>query len=700
MAATAPAAPAPTSAAPPAPLRGRALVERERGYPRATLFRTAVEVAARRGTPIQDVVAMAKDYDMVLAKALDEEIVGLVKAAPYLQAIKARYPTKIVLDHFLFEGRNPLSAQPSVFPGHWLLLNGTTLTADLSASETTLRVANGALVLEGEAVQITALDAGGKPDWSKVEQIRVKSVSGDRVTVDRGQFGSSATAFKAGAARVAAHAYVTYSENTIWKYNFCLESPRDAQGRRLVDALARTLADYIAPGGVLAGIDGYQFDVARFSTGSTQQRTRRLDCDNDGEPDSGYANGRSSYGLGAASFFTTLRSLVGDDVLLLSEATGGLNERSITQANGIEIESFPDLHAWDHFSASFQRYRYWVENARAPRLSFLQLKETAEAFTRCADRDKGTNWRYRLAIAAALMGDGYFAWLPIDEDDAACSYRHPTLGYAYAEPDELTAGRDGRWGYLGQALEQPRRVDRGAGVTVLSADFEATAGVTIALQGKSSATSALDRERPGGGASSLRITVTAIDPDPNDGRVRASLAPMRVQKDREYAISLKVRADTGYGKVDPTYAALPRKVSFDVLVGGKQAPTPAQAAPLLDVMADATWRQYVLSFVAPADDAAATVRIALGTEPGDVWLDDVRVSEGGPDLFVRRFENGVVLLNATAAPHAFDLARLFPGVSLRRIDGAVDRAVNTGQPVSGTVTVPARDALILLAAGR
>jgi hypothetical protein len=65
-------------------------------------------------------------------------------------------------------------------------------------------------------------------------------------------------------------------------------------------------------------------------------------------------------------------------------------------------------------------------------------------------------------------------------------------------------------------------------------------------------------------------------------------------------------------------------------------------------------------------------------------------------VFVRRFENGVVLMNASSSPFAFDVGKLFPGTSLRRIDGVVDKVVNDGQTVGSAVTVPARDALILL----
>ena len=296
------------------------------GFPRPVLFRSGIETAAVRGVPAEEMVALAKPYDMVIAKALDEEVVDRSKVAPYLRAIKQASPEKIVLDHFLLMGRNPKSTYPPVWPGHWLLLNGTTLAGDLGDGDgdTTLVLAERSIVVAGEDIQVMALDAAGRPDYARVEQMRVVAVTGDRATVERATDGGARQRFEARRTRVAAHASVTYNATTgpIWKYNFCRESPRDPLGRRLIEALAQPLAEYLKPGGILGGLDGYQFDVAAFSTNGQREGQRRLDCDNDGAPDSGYVKGVSSYGLGVVEFQSVLRGLVGERVLLISEATG------------------------------------------------------------------------------------------------------------------------------------------------------------------------------------------------------------------------------------------------------------------------------------------------------------------------------------------------------------------------------------------
>ena len=157
-------------------------------YPRPLLFRSAIEVHAIRGGDVDAAVALAAKYDLIIVKALDEEILDRAKVAPYLREIKRRAPEKIVLNHYDLQSHHPTSTSPTVWPGHWLLLNGTSLTAGAgdAPGDTTLAVASGAAVRVGDDLQVTALDVTGKPDYSRVEQMHVLGVNGTRVTVERG----------------------------------------------------------------------------------------------------------------------------------------------------------------------------------------------------------------------------------------------------------------------------------------------------------------------------------------------------------------------------------------------------------------------------------------------------------------------------------------------------------------------------------
>ena len=87
--------------------------------------------------------------------------------------------------------------------------------------------------------------------------------------------------------------------------------------------------------------------------------------------------------------------------------------------------------------------------------------------------------------------------------------------------------------------------------------------------------------------------------------------------------------------------------------------------------------------------------VVEGSEP--VWLLDL-TAHAHPDGIYREFEQGLVLANPSFHPYTFDLHRLLPGASFRRLRGSSDQdpETNNGQPVGGTLRIPPRDALFLV----
>jgi hypothetical protein len=68
------------------------------------------------------------------------------------------------------------------------------------------------------------------------------------------------------------------------------------------------------------------------------------------------------------------------------------------------------------------------------------------------------------------------------------------------------------------------------------------------------------------------------------------------------------------------------------------------------------------------------------------------------DAIYRVFEQGIVLANPSLKPYTFDLSRLSPGRSYRRIQATAnqDTETNNGQPVGSSVTLGEREGLFLL----
>jgi hypothetical protein len=68
------------------------------------------------------------------------------------------------------------------------------------------------------------------------------------------------------------------------------------------------------------------------------------------------------------------------------------------------------------------------------------------------------------------------------------------------------------------------------------------------------------------------------------------------------------------------------------------------------------------------------------------------------DVIYREFEHGLVMANPAPRPYEFDLDKLFPGKSWRRLRGTPlqDPRANNGSPVSGKLTLGPKDALFLV----
>lgn len=84
-----------------------------------------------------------------------------------------------------------------------------------------------------------------------------------------------------------------------------------------------------------------------------------------------------------------------------------------------------------------------------------------------------------------------------------------------------------------------------------------------------------------------------------------------------------------------------------------------------------------------------------GTEP--VWIESIQVF-AHPDVMIREFEKGLVLVNPSDHPYTFDLEKLTPGKRYRRLRGSSqqDPKTNDGSPVEGTLTLEPRDGLFLI----
>lgn len=130
-------------------------------------------------------------------------------------------------------------------------------------------------------------------------------------------------------------------------------------------------------------------------------------------------------------------------------------------------------------------------------------------------------------------------------------------------------------------------------------------------------------------------------------------------------------------------AALPRTIR--VALGGATSGEFASSGLSIGT----TWKQYQVALVA-SGSGPARLTFQLGTEAGDVWLDDCHLQVGATTIYRRDFQNGTVLVNPSSNYLSVPLERQF-----RRISGTSDPAVNDGAIVN-QVTLAPSDALFLI----
>jgi len=430
--------------------------------PRAFFFRNAEGFAANRKITYERWEACFERLMGIQGKVLDEEVLGRQARNPeFFTRFKKRHPDQLVLLHFNGNARDPRYQTDGFFAGHWVYHNGAKVLADIPAEAgvTEIRVSNATLFRTGvgryrtsnEDIGLCVLDAAGKPDWSKSEQVQLVSVDAKKrlIRVKRGCYGTQPRGFEAGKAWAAAH--VTEGpwgskNNLMWFYNHSTTCPRDAAGRTCDDVLVADLARRFAKGGQLAAFDGVEFDVLHGSCHGGRPG-RRPDCDGDGKGDSGFIGGRNVYGIGVIEFIRKLRKALGEDVLILADGHMGRHQRAFGLLNGIESEGWPDLRdaRVEDWSGGMNRHLFWLANGREPHFNYINHKFNSPGDQ--PGRPKRTpvpHSTVRLVMAAGELTDSAFCFAQPPAKDKRSDL--------IAIWDELWMGTDKRVGWLGRPV--------------------------------------------------------------------------------------------------------------------------------------------------------------------------------------------------------------------------------------------------------
>lgn len=655
----------------------------EGGYPRAFFFRQAEEVAASRRP---DYAAWDRQFSGlmgIMGKALDEEVPGRSVTADFFTRFKAAHPRQAVLLHMNGNSRDPRFESERFFAGHWLYYNGATITRDVPATpgEVTIAVSDPGVFEAGggrrgggpgDDVGLCVLDAHGRPDWSQAEHVELLAIdrAARTIRVRRGLPGGKPRAFAAGRAYAAAHCVEEPGGSTgarnRWLYNYATTCPRDAQGRNGADIAAAHLGELFGPGGRLAAFDGLEFDTTYHVPHTRGKRTRGADSDADGKRDDGVVGGVNVYGVGVIGFYRTLRGILGEDRLIMADGAFRNEEqqRGTGWLNGIESEGWPhlqDQHVTD-WSGGLNRQMFWRDYGRAPALSYINHKFNEPGGATAREKRLTVPFHItRLVLAAAVCTDSAITYL-LAPDGAGMR----TAGVW----DELVAGPRRQPGWLGQPLGPAVHLARRSPDLLAGA----TGAALLARCRSDDASLAVD-----GGA----VRIAARKAGAKQFVVRLPGLPVGGPD-----LFLSVTARGAPIKNHP--AGMARLLHAAVRKPGAQGDAAPRSMSWLGA------REFTSGFYF-GGLAGGPVEVELTFESAEpVWISSLTV-HAAPDLVAREFATGAVIANPSARPQDFDLAALFPGKTLRRLEATAgqDAQANSGVRANGVVRLAAKDALFL-----
>lgn len=577
-----------------------------------------------------------------------------------------------------FGWTGPATEDCAFYAGHWLYYPGTQLQRGLTSTDTVAYVKDASRLTVGEYVVIYDAPAGS---FENAEHTRVvgidRSTTPHKVTLASRGFKSTARYHGYGsiiAQHVQSRGYTVQN----WAYNTSLACPRDANNRTIAEVMANWLDENVGKKGngvpadvVVDGIyfdsDSYFFDVSE------------IDIDNDLVADAGISDtGVNLWGEGLEYFY----SMVRDRFPNIRVVGGTRHSRGFGTLNGTQLEGWPTTgdykatipnYTHDGFDSNLQRYKVHLQYHTTPEGYVEQLSKAPTRLYPHGATPPNTNAAFRFSLASSLLGESHFGtqnssiepdpWW--DEYAVDVKPGSPTYGRAIASnPDDESAIRAHK-GWLGYPIGPYERVydeqafDPGRSL-LTNGGFEtgingwrftninASVVSTVRLAGQNALNIRYHQEYTRN-VDSAKVTGEAV----------------YLTAGKEYTLAFAVKAT--------------KMREISVRVQGIKS----------KFLVPTDWTRVVHTFKAETSGWAAPTFL-MGRENIPVYLDEVYLFEGNANVFVREFDNGIVVVNATPSQRWIDLGQPF-----QRIRGTGQDPINNGATIT-SVTLPAYDAAILV----
>lgn len=591
----------------------------------------------------------------VIRKFVFEELPGIhPESHEWANRYAADNPKVLMLLHLNGEARQVMDfpdVHQRYFPGHWVYEPGSLLTAGIDESDTELqlqdakpfkvkgyvnREKDGSKSWFPQHLLLVRVDERGERQWYESEYAILEGVDYKRktITVKRGCLFTKPRAHGGGKTCALPLAGGVWGGKPMWFYNLSSVCPKDRNGRTAADAFVAEIAEWFARDGRLRNFNGIAFDVNYF-----EARHPSWDVDNDGKSDSGFAGGRNVWMEGDWHFLTKLRETLGENLLITADGQHEENQRAVGVLDGIESEGLVQHNdGFRGFSRTVNTHLYWQRNnTRKHDLRYIVLK-----LMNPADEKRGEQLRRFATGTACCLGA-----LVTDTGD-------PALPEAFAKPGALGFPQ----GDLIRLARNAPDLLKGSGKPVALLPRLKAEGCSL----RQDAGPLLVRAEEGTPAEPMRVTLQGVEVPAGDLTLFVEMEALDPLEGftKETRVPRAVRArfskvpDYGEGRYNACYADLygyigthgPSVLSFYLR-------RPGVGAERMDVTFEIQGRG----------------RAALRS----------LTAHSAPDVLVRAFDRGVVVVNPALEPTTVPVAELLPQVA--------------GLPTS--VDVPALDARFL-----
>lgn len=647
-------------------------------------------------------------HDAVILKIFSEEAKDnqFRKIQPILKTFKCKHLKTPILAHVNAAkairpgtgGKAKGDYDPqNIFPGHFQYYPGSSLTTNVNATATTLTVSDISRYRVGDDVRLVAKagTALTPQTWNNSEVVRVTAINAGTktLTVRRGEYFTTAQAFSSGA-QAFPHVMTFVSEYPQWNYNYSPRAPKDESGRSFPQAFAANLAQSFKALTCPTGepvVNGIELDITSFHLEYGKRlegEKRHSDTNLDGAADQGMDDGFPLFGFGTVEFVQSLRQQMGPDFIILGDSIHTL-WRPVQYANGFDNESFPDLRSERRISGAIARTQNWLSTGQYPWFSVIFSRGNFDKLP--GQKDSYQVLRHTLGVAT-LFG--------MHHGTNRVTDNAPTL--MDPRPDEYVGGPLKQQHWLGAPLGPAVMVPsfNKAQNLISYGDFETPAArSTVRLQARPGYKAELKSQASNPSGQSLRLDVQTLPANPdNVGHSGVQLAlPFTPQGTGEYTLVFKARADHDWGRLSAANAETP--VGLRVHLSNQDSDH--------RILVTKEWQEFHISVPAPKTPGAKpTFILDMGEEKASLLIDQVRIYKGSANRYYRRFQKGLVVVNASKSPLQMSLNTLEPTRTLTRLQATQEKgiwlsdpALNNGQRVDKTkpLTVPPLDAIFLRA---